>query len=97
MSDSETQTQGAMEAPPGVAPDFVHPYSLEDYILATQIFFLVVVAICVLMRMYTCLFIIRRFGVEECMCLELNSFELTRTSCRCLPSFLGELSPEYVW
>lgn len=63
---AQTQPQGALEPPPGVTPDFVHPSSLEAYVLGTQIIFFVLVPLCVLSRLYTSVFIIRRVGVEEC-------------------------------
>ena len=63
---AQTQPQGALEPPPGVTPDLIHPYSLEAYVLGTQIVFFILVPICVLSRLYTSFFIIRRVGVEDC-------------------------------
>lgn len=71
---------------------FIHPPSLERFILPIQIVFLTLIALCVLMRMYTCLFILRRFGVEECTCSISLHIQIALTFTRYLPSFLGKLS-----
>ena len=55
-----------MEPPRGVTPDFDHPYSLERYVLVTQIICFTVVPFFVLSRLYASFFIIHRVGIEEC-------------------------------
>lgn len=63
---AQTQPEGALEPPPGVVPNFIHPFSLEGYVLGTQIIFFILVPVCVLSRLYTSFFIIRRVNVEDC-------------------------------
>ena len=60
------QPKGALEPPPGVVPDLIHPSSLEAYVLGTEIIFFILVPACVLSRLYTSIYIIRRVGAEEC-------------------------------
>lgn len=55
-----------MEPPPGVIPDFDHPYSLNGYVLVTQIICFAVVPFFVVSRLYASFFIIHRVGIEEC-------------------------------
>ena len=63
---AQAQLKGALEPPPGVVPDLVHPSSLEAHVLGTQIIFFILVPVCVLSRLYTSIYIIRRVGIEEC-------------------------------
>ena len=92
MPNPGAQTQSAMEPPPGAKPDFVHPSSLERFILPTQIIIFALIAICVLVRMYTCIFVIRRFGVEECMRQNLCSLKVSLICIRHLPGLMGRLT-----
>ena len=56
----------ALKPPAGVTPDLIHPWSFAREVLATQIIFFVLVPLCVLPRIYTSIFIIRRVRAEEC-------------------------------
>ena len=91
MRDVHSQYQSAMEPPPGIIPNFDDPYSLERYILPTQIVFLVLIAVFVMMRMYTCTFVIRRVGVEECTSYACSLFDSVLKHSRYLFGVLGEL------
>lgn len=88
---AQTQPQGALQPPPGVTPSFINPYSLEGYVLATQIIFFTLVPICVLSRLYTSFVIIDRVGLEDCKQNTWPSPEITLTVCRYLLCFLGEM------
>ena len=55
--------------PPGVTPDFVHPYSLQKYNVITLSVCMTVSTLFVAMRLYTNARITRTLNWEDCMIL----------------------------
>ena len=53
--------------PPGVTPDFVHPYSLRGPFIGMFAFYLAITAITTALRMYTKLYITKNLGWGDCM------------------------------
>lgn len=57
---------GGLPPPPGVHPNFVHPYSLQKYNIVCQAVCLPISTIFVLARMYTKTRILPPLGAEDC-------------------------------
>ena len=59
-------TVGALPPPPGVTPDFKHPYSIRKFDIVTQAVCLPISTLCVLARVYTKARITPSLGPDDC-------------------------------
>lgn len=57
---------GVLPPPPGVAPNFINPPSLQHIILVANIILPLISAVFVILRLYTTGFIIRSVGIDDC-------------------------------
>ena len=72
-SSSPKQLQAMLDGPAGVPPsgvlpDFENPANLDAFLVLTLTFALSFGTLCVVVRTYTKLFIMRFFKYEDCMC-----------------------------
>lgn len=58
--------EGAIEPPPGVTPNLIHPVSLRKYNVLGQTVCLTISTLLVWMRMYSKLCLIKSVGWEDC-------------------------------
>lgn len=56
-----------MKPPPGVIQNLEHPPTMQNWNLLCQVICLSLSTICVLIRMYTKIFITKSHGWEDCM------------------------------
>lgn len=57
-----------MEPPLGEVPNLINPPTMENINLLCQVSCLTLSTVCVLIRMYTKIYIIRSHGWEDCTC-----------------------------
>lgn len=56
----------ALEPPPGLAPNFVNPPTQLPAVIAGSAFVLAIVTISVFLRVFTKVYIVRKFYLEDC-------------------------------
>jgi len=61
----------SLRPPPGVIPNFKHPPSLADALIAVDVVFLALMLVAVGVRVYTKGFILRSLGWDDCEWLNL--------------------------
>ena len=66
MSTIDPNTTPALQPPPGVLPNFNDPYNTDSTINGTLGICIAISSIFVLLRLYTKLYIIRKYGWEDC-------------------------------
>lgn len=72
------ETVGAAPPPSGVTPNFVNPPSRAHITITVNVVCLIISTLCVVMRLYTALVIMRAHGVGDCKRFRLFK-ELTLT------------------
>ena len=63
---SDGSVPGGLPPPPGVVPNFAHPYSLQKYGVPTKVACLSITSLIVILRMYAKAFITRNLGRDDC-------------------------------
>ena len=79
--------QGGLPPPPGVKPDFVHPYTVQPFIKLCLALCIGLSTVFVWLRMYTKLFITRTPAWEDCeYCCptKFSLLKMDRYFCSCL-------------
>ena len=69
MGDTVPPNLAAMPglvSPLGAAPNYAHPWSVQGTIKALNTVLIVLTTITTLLRMYTRLFIVKRYGWSDC-------------------------------
>ena len=78
--ESTLSYRGRITSPPGVTPDFVHPFSLQKYNVICQAVCLPASTIFVLARVYTKTRIMPPLGSEDCTVPEIISLQSNPTN-----------------